>query len=277
MGGVYRRAPMTAGIESAGSESVWPIFALRISDGEMPLGVSWSTLPSPAFETSFLQHHWGMWAGWSPVAWGLSHGRGAGTQRGARSPMRSSHLGVRDTPSLIRPIKLEGTPDSAAAPLRIPIRLEPPTAEHPERSRRPTGRESALGAARRRGPFAATATTHARPDLGGRNRAQTLPHQQTIGVRVGWAAKCCSRGKESRPKCAGQAAAHRCLLGRQRAESFLLWGQKNPANAGGPSPGTSAGAGPAATRISATLALEAAAGAASATTGAPAREAAATP
>ncbi len=85
---------MTAGLESA-----WPLFALRVRsdrlvlrlpgesdllalmavaragihpDREMPFGVAWSTIPSPAFETGFLQHHWGMWAGWSPQAWGLN-------------------------------------------------------------------------------------------------------------------------------------------------------------------------------------------------------------
>lgn len=94
MGGVYRRALMTAGIES-----VWPLFGLRIRserlvlrlpsesdlialisvakagihpDGEMPFGVAWSTAPSPAFERGFLQHHWGMWAHWAPEAWGLN-------------------------------------------------------------------------------------------------------------------------------------------------------------------------------------------------------------
>jgi RimJ/RimL family protein N-acetyltransferase len=40
--------------------------------GEMPFGVAWSTLPSPAFERGFLQHHWGMWARWTPESWTLN-------------------------------------------------------------------------------------------------------------------------------------------------------------------------------------------------------------
>ena len=39
---------------------------------EMPFGVAWSTLPSPAFERGFLQHHWGMRARWSPDDWVLN-------------------------------------------------------------------------------------------------------------------------------------------------------------------------------------------------------------
>jgi RimJ/RimL family protein N-acetyltransferase len=77
----------------------WPLFGLRIRsrrlvmrlptesdlleliavaksgihpEGEMPFGVSWSTAPSPSFERGFLQHHWGMWAHWTPEAWGLN-------------------------------------------------------------------------------------------------------------------------------------------------------------------------------------------------------------
>ena len=79
--------------------TAWPLFGLRIRserlvmrlptesdlgallsvakagvhpDGEMPFGVAWSTVPSPAFERGFLQHHWGMWARWAPEAWGLN-------------------------------------------------------------------------------------------------------------------------------------------------------------------------------------------------------------
>ena len=75
--------------------ATWPLFALRIrserlvlrlptdedlvrliavaragihSPGEMPFGIAWSTVQSPAFERSFLQHHWGLRAGWSPGA-----------------------------------------------------------------------------------------------------------------------------------------------------------------------------------------------------------------
>jgi len=79
--------------------AAWPLFALRIHserlvlrlptdddlvrlmavaragihpEGEMPFGVAWSTAPSPAFERGFMQHHWGMRAGWSPEAWQLN-------------------------------------------------------------------------------------------------------------------------------------------------------------------------------------------------------------
>ncbi len=98
MGGVYRRAPMTA--DDPGTlAAAWPLFGLRIHserlvlrlptesdlvallsvakagvhpDDEMPFGVAWSTAPSPAFERGFLQHHWEMWAQWAPEAWGLN-------------------------------------------------------------------------------------------------------------------------------------------------------------------------------------------------------------
>ena len=77
----------------------WPLFGLRIRserlvlrlptesdllklmavaragihpEGEMPFGVPWSIAPSPTFELGFLQHHWTMWARWSPEAWWLN-------------------------------------------------------------------------------------------------------------------------------------------------------------------------------------------------------------
>ena len=34
--------------------------------GTMPFGVAWSTVPSPAFERGFMQHHWGVRGSWSP-------------------------------------------------------------------------------------------------------------------------------------------------------------------------------------------------------------------
>ena len=97
MGGVYRRAPMTA--DSIALAEAWPLFGLRIRSerlvmrlpteadllrliavaragihpvGEMPFGIAWSTLPSPAFARGFLQHHWGMWARWTPDSWNLN-------------------------------------------------------------------------------------------------------------------------------------------------------------------------------------------------------------
>ena len=39
---------------------------------EMPFGVAWSTLPSPAFERGFMQHHWTMRGTWSPDRWFLN-------------------------------------------------------------------------------------------------------------------------------------------------------------------------------------------------------------
>jgi RimJ/RimL family protein N-acetyltransferase len=39
---------------------------------EMPFGVAWSVLPSPAFERGFLQHHWSTRAGWSVEHWTLN-------------------------------------------------------------------------------------------------------------------------------------------------------------------------------------------------------------
>jgi RimJ/RimL family protein N-acetyltransferase len=52
---------------------------------EMPFGVAWSTIPSPAFERGFLQHHWRMRATWSETDWSLNlltvlDGRTIGTQ-----------------------------------------------------------------------------------------------------------------------------------------------------------------------------------------------------
>ena len=77
----------------------WPIFGLRLRTGrlelrtpteaelpplldlgkagihppdEMPFGVAWSTLPSPAFERGFLQHYWRARGAWSPDHWFLN-------------------------------------------------------------------------------------------------------------------------------------------------------------------------------------------------------------
>jgi len=40
--------------------------------GEMPFGVAWSTLPSPAFERGFAQHHWLRRATWTSDDWWLN-------------------------------------------------------------------------------------------------------------------------------------------------------------------------------------------------------------
>jgi RimJ/RimL family protein N-acetyltransferase len=40
--------------------------------GTMPFGVAWSTVPSPAFERAFMQHHWGMRGSWSSDQWFLN-------------------------------------------------------------------------------------------------------------------------------------------------------------------------------------------------------------
>ena len=52
---------------------------------EMPFGVAWSTVPSPAFERSFFGHHWAMRAAFSEADWTLnlmavSDGRIVGAQ-----------------------------------------------------------------------------------------------------------------------------------------------------------------------------------------------------
>jgi RimJ/RimL family protein N-acetyltransferase len=80
-------------------DAAWPLYALRIRSErlvlrlptdaeilpmidlakagiheptEMPFGVAWSTLPSPAFERGFLAFHWQMRATWSPDDWTLN-------------------------------------------------------------------------------------------------------------------------------------------------------------------------------------------------------------
>ena len=94
MGGVYRRAPMTAGLEP-----LWPLFALRVRSErlvlrlptdedivrlyalaragihpprEMPFGVAWTTMPSPEFERGYVQHHWRGRSTWTPEHWELN-------------------------------------------------------------------------------------------------------------------------------------------------------------------------------------------------------------
>lgn len=84
---------------TAGLETLWPLFGLRVRSerlvlrlptdddlvglvalaragihppDEMPFGIAWSTVPGPAFERSFLQHHWGLRGGWSPESWQLN-------------------------------------------------------------------------------------------------------------------------------------------------------------------------------------------------------------
>src|SRR5687768_8720474 len=80
-------------------ETAWPLFGLRLRSqnlllrlprdedlpafidlakagihppDEMPFGVAWSVVPSPAFEHGFVQHHWGVRATWVPQAWTLN-------------------------------------------------------------------------------------------------------------------------------------------------------------------------------------------------------------
>jgi RimJ/RimL family protein N-acetyltransferase len=52
---------------------------------EMPFGVAWTDLPSPAFERNFVQFHWTQRAEWKPEQWNLDlavfvGGRAAGFQ-----------------------------------------------------------------------------------------------------------------------------------------------------------------------------------------------------
>lgn len=80
-------------------ESAWPLFGLRLRSehlvlrlptdadlpgfidlakagihppDEMPFGVAWSIVPSPAFERRFVQHHWGLRGSWTPEDWTLN-------------------------------------------------------------------------------------------------------------------------------------------------------------------------------------------------------------
>lgn len=40
--------------------------------GTMPFAVAWSTIPSPAFERGFMEHHWGVRGSWSAQRWFLN-------------------------------------------------------------------------------------------------------------------------------------------------------------------------------------------------------------
>jgi RimJ/RimL family protein N-acetyltransferase len=39
---------------------------------EMPFGIAWSAMPSPAFERNFMQYHWACRGSWSPQHWELN-------------------------------------------------------------------------------------------------------------------------------------------------------------------------------------------------------------
>jgi RimJ/RimL family protein N-acetyltransferase len=39
---------------------------------EMPFGIAWSALPSPAFERGFVQYHWACRGSWTPEHWELN-------------------------------------------------------------------------------------------------------------------------------------------------------------------------------------------------------------
>jgi RimJ/RimL family protein N-acetyltransferase len=98
MGGVYRRALMTAGTPSTLADA-WPIFGLRLRtarlvlrlptdddlvaladlarDGihgadEMPFARPWSTIEGPAFYRNFVGYHWTMRGAWTPESWTLN-------------------------------------------------------------------------------------------------------------------------------------------------------------------------------------------------------------
>jgi RimJ/RimL family protein N-acetyltransferase len=90
----------------------WPLFGLRIrterlelriptdldlfdltavarngvyAPGDMPFLVPWTEVPSPDFEYSFLQYHWGIRANWTPDSWRcelavFENGRAGGAQ-----------------------------------------------------------------------------------------------------------------------------------------------------------------------------------------------------
>ncbi len=96
MGGVYRRALMTARTTLT---DAWPLFGLRLRTerlvlrmptdddvigllavaktgihppDEMPFGEAWSMVPSPAFERSFMQHYWRARGAFAPEQWFLN-------------------------------------------------------------------------------------------------------------------------------------------------------------------------------------------------------------
>ncbi len=83
----------------AALETAWPLFGLRLrterlvlrlptegdlvrllalakagihEPGTMPFGMAWSTVPSPAFERGFMQHHWRVRGTWAPDQWMLN-------------------------------------------------------------------------------------------------------------------------------------------------------------------------------------------------------------
>ena len=65
---------------------------------EMPFGVVWSTLPSPAFERGFMQHHWRTRGTWSPDALVPEpHGRAGWASRSARSRSTREAFAVHRT------------------------------------------------------------------------------------------------------------------------------------------------------------------------------------
>ena len=127
MGGVYRRAPMTAD-DPITLGAAWPLYGLRIHSerlvlrlptdddlvrmmvvaragihppDEMPFSVAWSTLASPAFERGFMQYHWGLRSTWKAEAWDLTlmielDGQPIGSQSVSGSQfaiMRTVHTG----------------------------------------------------------------------------------------------------------------------------------------------------------------------------------------
>lgn len=103
---------MHAARPSTPLESAWPLYGLRIHSErivlrlptdddllalmdlarsgihpphEMPFGIAWSVVESPAFEREFLQHHWSSRGGWSVDDWQLNmlveaDGRAIGSQ-----------------------------------------------------------------------------------------------------------------------------------------------------------------------------------------------------
>ncbi len=63
--------------------------------GEMPFGIPWSTLPSPAFERNFVQYHWSKRGGWTPSSWTLDLMVANGGE-----PLGMQGLFARDFPAL---------------------------------------------------------------------------------------------------------------------------------------------------------------------------------
>ena len=185
MGGVYRRAPMGA---RTSLTDAWPLFGLRLRTerlelrlptddelvelldlaragihppGEMPFGVAWSTIPSPAFERGFLQHHWRMRATWSPD--GLEPQPPDRPRRRARSARRRSARRTSPSTGRWRPDRGSAASSRAAGSARRCARRcsALPSTASGRASRRPRPSSTTRRRTRSRAPSATPRTASA--------------------------------------------------------------------------------------------------------------------